>query len=150
MKSRMFLFMSIFLLSVTFSFAGGAKDKISEKDFWNALSGTWVNTEYTGKWRYYEQKLIVYPDGKYEYYPLTTDTNPSRQGYYFTFTEAWIDSEGVIWYKGEFQGRGTFYVLGKISESGNTWESIADGVEKPTEWDTTKTRYEEYGIRYRQ
>jgi hypothetical protein len=141
--------MSIFLLSVTFLFTGGAKDKISKKDFWNDFSGTWVNTEYLGTWEFYEQKLIVYPDGKFEYYPLTTDTDPSREAY-FTLTEAWVDSEGVIWYKGIVKGPGTFYELGKISDSGNTWEWIADGVEKPTEWDTTKTRYEDYGIRYRQ
>jgi hypothetical protein len=44
----------------------------------------------------------------------------------------------------------TFYVLGKIGESGNTWEIIVDGINDPTEWDTSKTKYEEYEIRYRQ
>ncbi len=150
MKTRTLILISIFLFSVTFIFAASDKDKISKKDCWNALSGTWVNTEYLGTWPWQEQKVIVYPDGKFGYYPLTTDTNPIREGNYFTLTEAWIDSEGVIWYKAIFKGPGTWYVLGKISESVNTWEWIADGINKPTEWDTTKTRYEEYEIRYRQ
>jgi hypothetical protein len=101
----MLIFLSIFLLSVNLSFAGGDNDKISKKDFWNALSGTWINTDYLGTWTFYEQKLIVYPDGKY---------------------------------------------LGKISDSGNTWEAISDGVNEPTEWDTSKTRYMGYHIRHRQ
>ena len=78
MKTRTLILMSIFLLSVTFTFAG-SKDKLSKKDCWNALSGTWVNTEFTGEWPFFEQKLIVYPDGKLEYYPLTTDTIPTRE-----------------------------------------------------------------------
>ena len=130
-------------------FAEDVKDKISKKDFWNTLSGTWVNTDYLGTWEFYEQKLIVYPDGKFEYYPMTTDTDPSRPAY-FTLSEAWIDSEGVIWHKGIYKGPQSFYWLGKISESGNTWEIIADGINNPIEWDTTKTRYQEYEIRYRQ
>jgi beta-lactamase regulating signal transducer with metallopeptidase domain len=130
-------------------FAEDEKDNISKKDFWNALSGIWLNTEYLGTWEFYEQKLIVYPDGKFEYYPFTTDTDPSRKAY-FTLTEAWIDSEGVMWHKGIYKGPQTFYVLGKINKSGNTWEVIVDGVNNPTEWDTSKTLYEEYEIRYRQ
>ena len=40
-------------------------------------------------------------------------------------------------------------VLGKLSDSGNTLEWIGDGIEEPTEWDTSKTRYVYYDIRYR-
>ena len=84
MKIKALIIMSIFLLTVTFSFAGSENGKISKKDCWKALSGTWVNEDYLGTWMYYEQKLIIYPDGKHEYYPLTTDTNPTRQGYFLT------------------------------------------------------------------
>jgi hypothetical protein len=153
MKTRTVVSILILILAVLIvvgSCATGKKAQMAEEDLFKKLSGTWVNTEYLGTWEFYEQKLVVYPDGKHEYYPLTTDTNPTRQGYFLTITEAWTDSAGVIWYKAIFKGPGTFYVLGKISDSGNTWEWISDGIEKPTEWDTTKTRYEDYGIRYRQ
>jgi beta-lactamase regulating signal transducer with metallopeptidase domain len=130
-------------------FAEDVKDNISKKDFWTALSGTWVNTDYLGTWEFYEQKLIVYPDGKFEYYPFTTDTVPTRQAH-FTLTEAWVDPEGVMWHKGIYKGPLQFYVLGKIDKSRNTWEIVADGIDNPTEWDTSKTRYQEYEIRHRQ
>ena len=91
---------------------------------------------------WFEQKLIVYPDGKFEYYPLITDTDPSRQGYYLTITEAWIDSEGVVWGK----SRGVMrYQLNKISDSGNTWEFCERTDKYPTNMD-----HHPYIIRYRQ
>ena len=148
MKTRMLVLVIIISVLLALLFING-KDKISKKDFWNDFSGTWVNTDYLGTWEYYEQKLIVYPGGKFEYYPMTTDTDPSR-GAHFTLTEAWIDSEGVMWYRGIYKGPLMFYLLGKISESRETWEIIADGINNPTEWDTSKTRYEFYEIRYRQ
>jgi hypothetical protein len=143
MKTRMLILMSIFLLSVIFAFAGG-KDRISKKDCWNALSGTWVNTEYLGTWDWYEQKVIIYPDGKFENYPLITDKIPKREGYYITITETWIDSEGVIWYKAKRTIPYELYDLGMINESGNSWEFISNPDTYPTEWDTSATRYPKY------
>ena len=131
-------------------FADDVKKKISEKDFWNALSGTWVNTEYLGKWPWFEQKLTVNTDGKLECYPLITDTSPSRQGYYCDLTEAWIDSEGVIWCKSTTEASVTIYFLSKISDSGNTWEMCGGPDTYPTEIDRSYTRYQYYYIRYRQ
>ena len=131
-------------------FAEEVKKKISEKDFWNAVSGPWVNTEYLGKDLWFDQKVIVYPDGKLECYPLTTDTNPLHQGYYFTITEAWIDSEGVIWCKCTIEANVTVYLLFKISDSGNTWEMCGGPDTYPTEIDNSFTRYPVYFIRYRQ
>jgi hypothetical protein len=106
MKTRTFVFMLILVVVVLIVVGNCAtrRKAISEKDFWNAFSGTWVKTEYLGSGDlFFEQKWIVYPDGKFEFYPLTTDTNPSRQGYYFTITEKWIDSDGIIWYKSIMQ-----------------------------------------------
>jgi beta-lactamase regulating signal transducer with metallopeptidase domain len=130
--------------------------KISEKDLWETVSGTWVNTEYTGIQRF-EQKVIIRPDGKWECYQLIKDTNPSRNGYYHTFTEAWIDSEGVIWYnfidKIEVAGDRELievYGLGKISEYGNRWEYIMDAPSYPTEWDTSCRGYKSYNQYTRQ
>ena len=154
MKTRTIVSILILVLAVLIivgSCATGKKASVTERNLFKELSGTWVNTEYTGKWLGYEQKLIVYPDGKFEYYLLTTDTNPLRQGYLLTITEVWTDSEGIIWYKATLEeAGGPYYELGKISESGNTWETIGDAINNPTEWDTSKTRYEYYEIRYRQ
>jgi beta-lactamase regulating signal transducer with metallopeptidase domain len=130
-------------------FAEDVKKKISKKDFWNAVSGTWVNTEYLGTYAWFEQKWIVYSDGKWECYTLTTDTNPSRKGYYLTITEAWTDSEGVIWGKSTEEIGATRYQLHKISDSGNTWEISDCPDAHPTEMDKFDTR-SMYYIRYRQ
>jgi beta-lactamase regulating signal transducer with metallopeptidase domain len=130
-------------------FAEDVKKRISEKDFWNALSGTWVNTEYLGTYAWFEQKVRVCPDGKWECYHLITDTNPSRQGYYLTVTETWTDSEGVIWCKTTEEAGATRYQLHKISDSGNIWE-VCDGPDTyPAEVDKTLPNYM-YIIRYRQ
>ncbi len=55
MKARTLIFMSIFLLAVTFLFAEDVKKEISDEDFMEAWSGTWINTDY-GKSR--SQKVI--------------------------------------------------------------------------------------------
>jgi len=152
MKTRTFVSIMILVLAV-FIVVGNCATRrkaISEQDFWNAFSGTWVNTEYSEIGDlFFEQKWIVYPDGKFEFYPRATDTNPSRQGYYFTITEKWIDSEGVIWYKSILQAGVTQYQLGKISDSGKTWEFCSGPDTYPTEIDKSFTRYV-YFIRYRQ
>jgi beta-lactamase regulating signal transducer with metallopeptidase domain len=142
----------LFLLSILVfnpMFADDLKKKISEKDFWNAVSGTWVNTEYLGTYSWFEQKIIIYPDGKWECYQLTTDTDPSRQGYYFSVTETWTDSEGVIWCKTTENIGATVYQLHKISDSGNAWETVSDPDTYPTDVDKS-LRTSMYFIRYRQ
>jgi beta-lactamase regulating signal transducer with metallopeptidase domain len=130
------------ILKFNTMFADDVIKKVSKNDLWNTLNGTWVNTEYTGI-RRFEQRLIVYPDGKFECYPKTNDIKPSRYDYYHLFTKAWIDSEGVIWYNftcnilvSEDPDFTKVYGLGKISESGNRWEYIMDCQSFPTEWDT--------------
>jgi len=133
-------------------FAEDGAKRISEKEFWNAISGVWVNTHhYSGNVPFQEQKWIIHTDGKFGFYPLTTDTDPVREIYPFIFfTRAWIDSEGVMWFKGILKDPYTIYILGRITDSGNTWEWIGDSINNPTEWDTSKVRYENYEIRYRQ
>ena len=130
-------------------FAEDVKKKISEKDLWNSLSGTWVNTEYIGAYAWFEQKVIIRPDGKWECYQLTTDTNPSRQGYYLTVTETWTDSDGNVWCKTTEEIGDTRYQLHKISDSGNTWEFLDAPDTYPSEMDKYNGNYMYY-IRYRQ
>ena len=92
---------------------------------------------------------MIYPDGKFEFYLLTTDTNPNRQGYYLTITEVWTDSEGIIWCKTTEEIGDTRYQLHKISDSGNIWETLCDPDTYPAEMDKT-LRKSLYYIRYRQ
>jgi beta-lactamase regulating signal transducer with metallopeptidase domain len=132
-------------------FADDIKDDamkmISENELWNTVSGTWVNKEYTGI-RRFEQKVIVYPDGKFECYPKLNDTNPSRLDYYHRITKSWIDSEGVIWYNfidyikaADSPDLMKTYGLGMINESRSRWEYIMGHQSYPTEIDTTSSRY---------
>ena len=152
MKTRRFVSILILVLVVLTVFGSYATERkrISEKEFWNVISGVWLNTNYLGNTPFYEQKLIIHTDGKFGYYPLTTNTDPIREIYPFNFTQAWIDSEGVVWFKGTFREPYTIYTLSRITDSGNTLEIIGDSINNPTEWDTSKVRYENYEIRYRQ
>ena len=128
-------------------FAEDVKKKISEKDFWTALSDTWVNTEYLGTYPWFEQKLIVNPDGKWECYRLITDKNPYRQGYYFTVTDPDEDDfllelevdfgDGLIvercgcdipWDNGEtvevehkWKKSGDYFIKAKVKDYGGFW-----------------------------
>jgi hypothetical protein len=117
------------------------KDK-KMKDFWNALSGTWVIKEKVGALSRDMQKIIVDPTGILLFYPPKRDTKPSRIGY-LTITETWTDSEGVIWYKGIY---GINYVLGFINESKNTWGWCRHRHAYPIEWNASEGHY----IYYRQ
>ena len=144
------LVLALVVLTVVSSYATERK-RISEKEFWNTISGVWVNTHhYSGNERWLPQKLIVHSDGRFGYYLLTTDTDPVMVLYPFDFTQAWIDSDGVVWFKGIIKEPYTVYALGRITDFGNTWEWIYDSINNPTEWDTSKVRYEGYEIRYRQ
>jgi hypothetical protein len=119
-------------VSVSLSFAGGENGRILKTDCWKALSGT-------RDW--YEQKVKIYPDGKFEYYPLITDAEPIREGYFIAIAETWVDSEGIIWYNTK---RTIFYVLydlGTVGESGKKCEFISNPDTYPTEWDTSVSRY---------
>ncbi len=133
-------------------FAEDGAKSISEQEFWDTISGVWINTHhYSGNVPFQEQKVIIHSDGKFGFYPLITDTVPVREINTFIFlTQAWIDSEGFVWFKGTLKDPYTFYLLGRITDSGNTWEWIGDSINNPTEWDTSKVRYEHYEIRYRQ
>jgi len=122
MKARMLIFMSIFLLAVTFLFAEDVKKEISDEDFMEAWSGTWINEDY-GRSR--SQKLI-YSDGRWEEYTLVTNTIHGDWGE-IIILDKWLDSKGNVWYRehwesSHFGSKG--YAMGKISNSGNTLEVI--------------------------
>jgi hypothetical protein len=149
MKTKTLIFMSIFLLAVTFLFAEDVKKEISDEDFMEAWSGTWINTDY-GRSR--PQKLIYYPDGRWETFVRVPNTLHDNWGKDIIL-DKWLDSEGNIWYRAHwessyFTSKG--YAMGKISNSGNTLEVIWASESFPIEeWEPDRFEYT-YQIHYRQ
>ena len=150
MKSRTLIFMSIFLLAVTFLFAEDVKKEISDEDFIEAWSGTWINLDY-GKGSF-AQKLIYYSDGIYDEYILVTDTMRYDWGK-IIILDKWLDSEGNVWCRTHWEGTlhgGKGYQMVKISNSGNTLEVIWASESFPIEeWEPDRFEYN-YEIHYRQ
>jgi len=67
---------------------------------------------------------------------MLTSTIPSKT-YKYTMTDQWLDSKGTIWYKAYWEvispsvAKG--YEMGKISDTGNTWEYIYASSDYPIE-----------------
>ena len=129
------------LLAFTLGYAEEEKAYVPKDD--EEIYGTWVNTEYD--WLSRAQKLIMYPDGRVEYFPKESDTSPTFAGT-FTIIDKWTDSEESIWYKLHFRGDWFRYELDKISNSGTTWEYVSNPAYYPVEIDPT---HPNYGIHYR-
>jgi hypothetical protein len=149
MKARTVIYVSILFLAITILFAEDVKNKISDEDFMEAWSGTWINTDYRGDmW----QKMINYPDGTAEGFGILTSTIAGLKRK-ITILE-WLDSKGTIWYRVRWDtfrpSKRTGYEMGKISDSGNTWEYIWAGEDHPIEeWEPDRFEYN-YKIYYRQ
>jgi len=126
---------------------------VSQEDFFEVYSGTWINMdyEYTGGTDN-PQKLVRHPDGSYEDYALALHDQPRWYGK-DTITDIWRDSKGDIWYRGSwavdtFNAEG--YFMGRISDSGNTCETILSSWGEPIEeWAPENIKYRYY-IYYRQ
>ena len=153
MKTRTFVSISILVLAALIVVGSCAtrKKAISEEDFLEAFSGIWINTDYEYKGDYgIMQKVVWYPDGRFELYSLITHEVPAAYGKY-ELTEMWKDSNGDIWYtlKEETNvGRGCF--MGRISDSGNTHETLYNLLGGPIEeWNPDNVRYR-YWVHYRQ
>jgi hypothetical protein len=153
MKNRMLVSILILVLAVLIIVGSCATKKkaISEEDFLEAFSGIWINTDYefkgdTGSMR----KVVWYPDGRWEEYSLETHELPATYGRY-TITDMWKDSKGDIWYTANWGGiLSKGYLMGKISDSGNTHEQLFTNFGEPIEeWDLDNKRYY-YRIHYRQ
>ena len=122
---------------------------VSDEDFFEVWSGTWINTDYGGD---LYQKMINYPDGTYENYGTVTSTKPGTWGKSIIIDQ-WLDSKGNVWYRAKWESLyfGTKgYEMGKISDSGNTLEYIWSGKDYLIEkWEPDKLEYN-YRIRHRQ
>ena len=111
------------------------------------LYGTWVNTGYDSE----EQKFINYNWGYTESFLQATDEYANLPAT-FHIVDKWTDSEGIIWYKVNWQFKGSpnmrFYLF-KINEDEGSWEQIFSYKEFPSESDLTP-EHALYLIYYRQ
>ena len=152
MKYRNFLLLcGILLIAIALIGSCATRKKaISEEEFVEAYSGTWINTEYSGD-SFRGQKIVIYPDGRWiEYAEVTMDQY--RCFGKDTINDMWKDSNGDIWYKATREGfldvQG--YVMVKLSDSGNTRQEIFHVHGEPIEeWEPEDVRYH-YIIHYRQ
>jgi len=124
---------------------------VSDEDFFEVWNGTWINTDYGGGSLH--QKIINHPDGTQEFFGQLTSTTARIKGK-ITILDQWVDSKGIIWYRGHWEmfpplsSKG--YQMGKISDSGNTREYIWASEDYPLEeWEPDKFEYN-YRIYYRQ
>lgn len=149
MKTGRLELTGIFVLAVLIVVSSCATKRkaISEEDFIDAWSGTWINKEYSGA-PPHVQKRINYPDGAWEAYPKITSTTRSWWGT-STILDHWIDSKGNIWYKFHWEQREDIdiprvgFQMGKISNSGNSWEFILSyGPDPLEEWEPDNIRYD--------
>ena len=153
MKIRTLVLILIIALAVQ-TFAGSCATRrkvISDEDFMEALSGTWINTDYGGGSLH--QKLINHPDGTREIFGLLTSTTAGDKDK-ITILYKWVDSKGIIWYRAHWEALPPLsskgYRIGKISDSGNTFEYIWAGEDYPIEeWEPDRFEYN-YRIYYRQ
>jgi hypothetical protein len=152
MKTRTLVSILIFVF-VVLVIAGSCATRrkaISDEDFFDVWSSTWVNTDYGGNTG---QKIIIHPDGTRECFSILTNTKPGRIEK-VTILDQWLDSKGTIWYRGHWEcltphsSKG--YEMGKISNSGNTWKVIFASEDFPIEeWEPDKFEYN-YRIYYHQ
>jgi hypothetical protein len=152
MKTRTLIPILILILAILIIFGNCATTKkaISEEDFFETWSGTWINTDYGGK---IAQKIIIHSDGTVEGIGRLTSTTAYFK-YKFTILDQWLDSKGTIWYRGHFESLPPYshkgYEMGKISDSGNTWEFLFASEDYPIEeWEPDRFEYN-YRIYYRQ
>ena len=148
MKSRM-LITNVILILVIFiligNYAIGNDEYVPTEN--EEIYGTWVNPNYTKVW--FPQKIIIKPDGVYEYYISRLDLVPTYQNTY-TLTDKWIDSEGNVCYRMIWKWKGTAqprFELDKFSNLEQTWEFINSFDDYPTEIDSN---HPDYHIYYRQ
>jgi hypothetical protein len=121
MKTKTFVSILILVLAVLIVVGSCAtrKKAISIEEASKIRSGIWVNELYT------DPLVVQYPDGRYELYYDLQQERLCLSGISEIY-ESWRDSDGVLWYRAHYQestGQ-EGYVLGKISNSDNTWEFI--------------------------
>ena len=150
MKSVISILVMVLFFTASFIFADDVKNAISEKEFLQVFSGTWVNEDNRGS-TYQPQKFVHYSDGKWERYSFLNVDIIEHYGKN-TITETWTDSNGDYWCTANMEcipHNVTSYTMKKISNSGNTYEMLLNYLEPIEEWNPDDT-YTQHMILYRQ
>jgi hypothetical protein len=155
MKTRTSVLIVILVLAVLIvadSCATGKKSYVTKDDVFNELSGTWYNEEYEKPTKDAMPKVIVHSDGSFDEYKEFAETTAPRHntGQSVSIKEAWTDSKGNTWYQARFiisWANQELFETGKVSDSGNVWESVYSSVDYPAGVNSEHFNYE---IHYRQ
>lgn len=140
MKSLVALVLSVAFLTFTGNVSAEEKAYVPKEN--EEFYGTWANMDYFDR----AQKVVINSDGTWGW-AMSAKSEPDMK-YTYELKEKWTDSEGNIWYKVRLKShRGKEYALVKISNSGNTRESIFDSHGYPTKIDPKEANYRIY---YRQ
>ena len=110
-----------------------SKDALMEK-----LSGEWKNTEYDRSTS--PARRIIDIQGNFTQYDKTYKEENERTGE-FTITKAWVESEGVVWFKDKVRYRdsgATVYELSKLELDKMDWNLLWSEEKFPAEWDAVE------------
>ena len=139
MKSLLALILSITLVAFAAGALAGERGYIVQDN--EELYGIWINLSKSRG----NQEQIIKPDGTYEYIRGATKGRAR-----YLITGKWKDSQGNIFYRyhcvlNDPQGGGLeIYVLAKISNSGNTLETLHDTETYPTDIEQEVPFYRKY------
>ena len=139
MKSLLALILSITLVAFAAGALAGERGYIVQDN--EELYGIWINLSKSRG----NQEQIIKPDGTYEYIRGATKGRAR-----YLITGKWKDSQGNIFYRyhcvanGSQDGGLEFYVLAKISNSGNTLETLRDTETYPTDIEQEVPFYRKY------
>ena len=139
MKSLLALILSITLVAFAASALAGERGYIVQDN--EELYGIWINLSKSRG----NQEQIIKPDGTYEYIRGATKGRAR-----YLITGKWKDSQGNIFYRYNCVANGSqgggleIYVLAKISNSGNTLETLHDSETYPTDIEQEVPFYRKY------
>ena len=110
-----------------------------------SLVGTWVNPAYEGS-NVYPPQSVFNSDGTITTYYHAGDSLPWASGTY-TIESDWTES-GVHWFKVKSTfGAYTYFEIAKLTNEGNTYESVGSWGSHPSSFDKSS---DSYSIRNRQ
>jgi hypothetical protein len=118
----------------------------AQEESW-PLVGAWINKDYdiSGK---FSAKVVYGGDGSLKTYRHLSDTSAAAD-LTFTVEESWTE-KGIRWFKVKIPfGSGTMYEIDKLTEGGNTYESVFGTDKYPLSFDPKSPSYM-YTIRYRE
>ena len=127
-------------VAVLLAVSGCAKagKSYSKEELMEKLSGEWKNTEYDRSTS--PARRIIDLQGNFKQYDKTYKDVDERTGE-FTVTKAWIESEGLVWFKDKVHYRDsdtTVYELSKLDLNKMDWNLLWSEEKYPAEWDAVE------------